>query len=551
MFTIYAGDDLVYSSGYQEPRTSVLAPKCTVEIGKASTLSFILLPTHYLYESLFRLKTDIKAFLGETQIFNGRVLSLERDFFNQKTIICEGDLSFLMDSLQPPRVITTTPRQHLTSFITEHNIQVNPNRQFTIGTIDVPLADSSESFEDTGYRETKAAIETDLLGRFGGYLRTRVVNGTIYLDWLQLQNDVCNQTLQFGANILDIQEEVFASNIYTVLLPTGPAPTPEEGDTEPDNTPKFPMTIESVNDGSKLLENLDGIALYGRIVKTENIQNAANPQDLKDKAEALFARTYKEQASSFKIKAVDLSLIGFDLDQFTVGHRTRILSPPHQIDVVLTVTRILYDIAKFEDSEVSLGIFSDELPSDLWNATLKGNSMSSSMGKVAGGGGGGGGGGALGKALKYYTELEDYAKIEAKKIELIGEEVNLRVVKKGEVITAINMSEEGIQIIAEKLSITGILEALEARLESLVAGTSSFDNMHSSYINVGYAFVDGLSIEGNTVWIGGSAIQKTSATFVTGVTLNKEYTTINGIEVLKRTSSLTTQTSTIQYLSWS
>lgn len=550
MFTIYAGDDLVYSSGYQEPRTSVLAPKCTVEIGKASTLSFILLPTHYLYESLFRLKTDIKAFLGETQIFNGRVLSLERDFFNQKTILCEGDLAFLLDSLQPPRVITTTPQQLFTSMIAEHNIQVNSNRQFTVGIIDIPLADSSEEFEDTSYRETKAAMETDLLGRFGGYFRTRVVNGTIYLDWLKLQNDVCNQTLQFGTNILDISEQVFASDIYTVLLPTGPAPTPEDGDTEPDNTPKFPMTIESVNDGSKLLENLDGIALYGRIVKTENIQNAANPQDLKDKAEALFARTYKEQASTFSIKAIDLSLMGYDLDQFKVGHRTRILSPPHQIDTVLTVTKIQYDIAKFEDSEVHLGIFSDELPSDLWNATLKGGSMSSSMGKVAGGGGGSGGGGALGKALKYYTELEDYAKIEAKKIELIGEEVNLRVVKKGEVITAINMSEEGIQIIAEKLSITGILEALEARLESLVAGTSSFDDMHSSYINVGYAFIDGLSIEGNTLSIDGSSIEKTSATVVTGVTLNKEYTTINGIEVLKRTSSLTTQTSTIQYLSW-
>lgn len=550
MFTIYAGDDLVYSSGYQEPRTSVLAPKCTVEIGKASTLSFILLPTHYLYESLFRLKTDIKAFLGETQIFNGRVLSLERDFFNQKTILCEGDLAFLLDSLQPPRVITTTPQQLFTSMIAEHNIQVNSNRQFTVGIIDIPLADSSEEFEDTSYRETKAAMETDLLGRFGGYFRTRVVNGTIYLDWLKLQNDVCNQTLQFGTNILDISEQVFASDIYTVLLPTGPAPTPEDGDTEPDNTPKFPMTIESVNDGSKLLENLDGIALYGRIVKTENIQNAANPQDLKDKAEALFARTYKEQASTFSIKAIDLSLMGYDLDQFKVGHRTRILSPPHQIDTVLTVTKIQYDIAKFEDSEVSLGIFSDDLPSDLWNATLKGGSMSSSMGKVAGGGGGSGGGGALGKALKYYTELEDYAKIEAKKIELIGEEVNLRVVKKGEVITAINMSEEGIQIIAEKLSITGILEALEARLSSLVAGTSSFDDMHSSYINVGYAFIDGLSIEGNTLSIGGSSIEKTSATVVTGVTLNKEYTTINGIEVLKRTSSLTTQTSTIQYLSW-
>ena len=252
MFTIYAGDDLVYSSGYQEPRTSVLAPKCTIEIGKASTLSFVLLPTHYLYESLFKLRTDIKAFFGETQIFNGRVLSLERDFFNQKTITCEGDLAFLLDSLQPPRVATMTPSQLFSAMVGEHNIQVNSNRQFTVGIVDIPLADSSEEFEDTSYRETKSAMETDLLGRFGGYLRTRVVNGTVYLDWLKLQNDVCNQTLQFGTNILDISEQVFASNIYTVLLPTGPAPTPEEGDTEPDNTPKFPMTIESVNDGSKL-----------------------------------------------------------------------------------------------------------------------------------------------------------------------------------------------------------------------------------------------------------------------------------------------------------
>ena len=112
--------------------------------------------------------------------------------------------------------------------------------------------------------------------------------------------------------------------------------------------------------------------------------------------------------------------MGYDLDKFKVGHRTRILSPPHQIDTVLTVTKIQYNIEKFEDSEVHLGIFSDELPSDLWNATLKGNSMSSSMGKVAGGGGGHGGGGALGKALKYYTELEDHAKIQADKISLIS-----------------------------------------------------------------------------------------------------------------------------------
>ena len=98
MFYIYSDNKLIYQP--MDDNYLVLQPKLTVEIGKAGSLQFQVPPTHPLYNQLDRLRTYTSVQLDEGEIFRGRILSNERAFNNIRTVYCEGDLAYLVDSVQ-------------------------------------------------------------------------------------------------------------------------------------------------------------------------------------------------------------------------------------------------------------------------------------------------------------------------------------------------------------------------------------------------------------------------------------------------------------------
>lgn len=419
IFSIYADGELLYASGYQEEGVRVISPNAKVEVGVSGSVDFTILPEHYLYDHLEKFKTKITAKMGEKTIFYGRVLSWSDDFYNQRKVRCEGELSYLIDSVQPPRRMEMTPRAYFTAVVAEHNLQVEAAKQFTVGTINVDRADTPIMFENNSYRDTRSDIDSDLINQFGGLLRTRNVNGVRYLDWVKDYGITTAQTIEFGENLLALSGDLASTEMFTILLPTGDS---IEG---PPGYPQLPVTIESVNGGSKLLENLDAIAKFGRIVHTESFSGITDPATLKSTAQAFFNKTYRDPYKTFQVRALDLHLFDATLDMLEVGATVRLRSAPHRVDTTLTILSIEYDFENVDNTTLTIGPLIGEdarIRTGTGAVTSSGvPSISNAMGRTSGGAGGGG----LGQALKYYSEGEDSAKIQAKKIELIGDDISL------------------------------------------------------------------------------------------------------------------------------
>ena len=99
MYTIHADGKVLHNPNLVHEGYGVLTPKLTVELGKAGSLEYMLPPNNALYDSVKKLKSIITAYQDGEEIFRGRVLHDDNDFYRRKKVYCEGELSFLLDSL--------------------------------------------------------------------------------------------------------------------------------------------------------------------------------------------------------------------------------------------------------------------------------------------------------------------------------------------------------------------------------------------------------------------------------------------------------------------
>lgn len=338
MYTIYADDTLLYSPGDEE--LSVLSPVLETSCNAAGTLTFVLLPAHPLYDKLQKLKTRIRVMQDDEIIWRGRVLEAETDFYRQKTVTCEGELTYLVDSVLHPYKLADydgTAAGLFRLYLTRHNDVVEDFQQFQIGSIDI---ETLSSVENTGYGNTWDEISGNLLDIHGGFLRIRHEDGARYLDWTKESGTSCGQVIRFGENLLDLSEYVSASEVVTCLIPYA-----GQSDSQ--------ITISSVNGGKDYIEDAAGIALYGRIWGVTEF-DAKDASTLLEMAKENLQKRLKETIT-ITISAVDLHLLDVNAESFRVGDKVRVVSPPHGIDAEYTCTAISLDLVSPDQSEYTFG----------------------------------------------------------------------------------------------------------------------------------------------------------------------------------------------------
>lgn len=338
MYTIYADDALLYSPGDEE--LSVLSPVLETSCNAAGTLTFVLLPAHPLYDKLQKLKTRIRVMQDDEIIWRGRVLETESDFYRQKTVTCEGELTYLVDSVLHPYKLADydgTAAGLFRLYLTRHNEAVSEAQQFQIGNVDI---ETLSSVENTGYGNTWDEISDNLIDIHGGFLRIRHEDGARYLDWTKASGTSCGQVIRFGENLLDLSEYVSASEVVTCLIPCA-----GQGDSK--------ITIASVNDGKDYIEDAAGIALYGRIWGVTEF-DAKDASTLLEMAKENLQKRLKETIT-ITISAVDLHLLDVNAESFRVGDKVRVVSPPHGIDAEYTCTAISLDLVSPDQSEYTFG----------------------------------------------------------------------------------------------------------------------------------------------------------------------------------------------------
>lgn len=338
MYTIYADDALLYSPGDEE--LSVLSPVLETQCNAAGTLTFVLLPEHPMYSALHKMRTRIIVRQDDEIIWRGRVLETETDFYRQKTVTCEGELTYLVDSVLHPYKLADydgTAAGLFRLYLTRHNEAVSEAQQFQIGNVDI---ETLSSVENTGYGNTWDEISDNLIDIHGGFLRVRYDGETRYLDWTKESGTSCGQVIRFGENLLDLSEYVSASEIVTCLIPYA-----GQGDSQ--------ITIASVNGGKDYIEDAAGITLYGRIWGVTEF-DTKDASTLLDMAKENLQKRL-EETITITISAVDLHLLDVNAESFRVGDKVRVVSPPHGIDAEYTCTAISLDLVNPDQSEYTFG----------------------------------------------------------------------------------------------------------------------------------------------------------------------------------------------------
>ena len=358
MFYLYADGKLI--SQPLEDSLIVLSPRLTLELGKAGSFEFSMPPTNAYYGEMRKLKTMITVNLDDTELFRGRVLSHDRRFNNVKKIYAEGELAYLVDSVQKTERYVGTTHDLFRKAIAAHNAQTDPEKRFTVGKItienrDIIITGTSEEFEDleTGafdYKQiainatsndwptTYDYIQSNIIEYCGGYLMTRRENGVTYIDLVSETGNSSIQDIQFGTNVLDITEEATAEEVFTVLIPIG-----DEN-----------LTIESVNNGSRELVDEAAKAEYGRIVKTRVFENVTDPNTLLENGRRFLAN-HENVPVTFTVNAVDMHLIDKDISEIRLGDSVLVYSQPHGISMRLVCTRIEYDLENPANNTYTFG----------------------------------------------------------------------------------------------------------------------------------------------------------------------------------------------------
>lgn len=132
--------------------------------------TFKVFPTHPYYDKVKKLTTDIVIYRDDEPEFYGRVLYDDEDFSGTKKVFVEGELAFLCDSIQRPKVYhNISVKAYVQDLIDIHNAQVEERKQFVVGRVTVK--DSNDSlYRYSNYENTRTAFKDKLTSRLGGHL---------------------------------------------------------------------------------------------------------------------------------------------------------------------------------------------------------------------------------------------------------------------------------------------------------------------------------------------------------------------------------------------
>lgn len=375
----------------------VLSPKLTREVSKGGSLSFTMTRDHEQYESLQKMSTCITVEQDDKEIWRGRVLSHEADWYNRRVIYCEGALSYFNDSAITPFNYEGKLAQFLQHLIDAHNQQCGSMemKRFELGTVTAALGDLVVHYGDRDsygvgedYGSTWDIIDKMVLKVYGGYAYctynpatgNNVLN---YCDQSFEADRLVDQTIEYGVNLLDFTEKTDTNSLFTRVYPMGSKHTVEEtkwkwkflwwgekytesheerygisgtdAATVSKYLPKgYSYRLDSSDGDCGWIQNDAAAQKFGIVsalgeydTDSDNDTFAAGVQDLQKNSLIV---------TSYTVKAVDLRDAGYDKDRLTFASYAHIISKPHSIDVIMLCTKLVEPLDQPDKKEYTFGM---------------------------------------------------------------------------------------------------------------------------------------------------------------------------------------------------
>ena len=363
MYQILCDDYVLHDAVIDELK--VIGAKCSLEVNKTGSLTFQIASTHPYYDNIKKHTSEIKLYQDDRVLFCGRVLNDEITFDNIKNIECEGELSYFLDSIQRGKEYhleggtENAIETYLKDIVAIHNSQADERKQFSVGLVNI-TDPNNYLYKISNYEDTLTILTDKLLNVYGGYLVVRHSNGVRYLDYVDELTNVCNQTIEFGKNIIDMTRYIKGEDVYTALIPLG-ATNETSGTTNTEETYEKRLTISSLPDSTDgtikkvndYIYDSEGVEQWGWIWKVEKWDDVTVAENLLRKAKDEL-RNSIDATLTLDMTAIDLHLLDVDIDRINVGDRIQCISLPHNINTILIVKSIEIDIDNPANTKIKL-----------------------------------------------------------------------------------------------------------------------------------------------------------------------------------------------------
>lgn len=358
--TAFSDDKRILDTSLEQLK--LINPKVSQEDNKVGTFTFTIYPDHPYYNFIEKMKSIITVYEDgiKEPLFRGRIYDEKTGFYNEKQVSCEGELAFLLDSIQRPYSFpdegqSGTPAELFTQYINNHNAQVDEARQFKVGNITVTDPNDYIVRSNSDYVSTWDELNAKLIDHFGGHLWVRHEADGNYIDYLADFEVLSNQVIEFGKNLLDLEKNIKAENFATALIPLGYKLKDEHG-----NETGERLTIKDVNNNVDFVYNAEAVDKYGYIFTTNTWDDVTEAYNLKTKGQA-YIDNIAQFTASIEVSAADLNGATINgevanVNSFRIGRYVKVNTIPHSIqNQNFIVSKLSRELLKPENTKLVLG----------------------------------------------------------------------------------------------------------------------------------------------------------------------------------------------------
>ena len=375
-----------------DPQALVLSPKLTREVSLGGSLVFTMTRDHAQYGMLQKLSTVVQVRRDGKEIWRGRILKHEADFYNRRVVYCEGALSYFNDSSITPFNYKGTLRQFLQHLIDAHNDQVKSKMKcFQLGTVTAALGNLVVQFGDADqygvgedYGKVWDILDKLVLKVFGGYFycsfdSSTGLNVLNYCDQAVEAKRQTAQKIEYGCNLLNLSETTDATDLYTRIYPIGGKHTVDTSkwyyklmwwrdpskdkheerwgimETDAATVAQYlPASGYSYNLEEGWIQNNAAVQKFGIITRIVELDTDSANDTFAAGVQAL-QQNYAMK-TSYVIRAVDLVDAGYDTDRLDFSMYSHIISAPHSVDAVMLCTKLVEPLEKPAQKEFTFGM---------------------------------------------------------------------------------------------------------------------------------------------------------------------------------------------------
>lgn len=365
---------------HRDDELTVINPKCNLEANKVGEAAFDIVSSHPNYGVMKKKRSIFEITQDGEPIFRGRMTEDTKDFNNTKAVDLEGVLSFFNDSIIRPfafpedflensAYITAAASGNVVEFflswlIDQHNEQTKDFQHFKIGNVTVADKNNYVTRSSTDYPKTWEVLKTRLFeSELGGYLCIRYEEDGNYIDYLSDFDQINEQPIKYGENLLDLSSNSDSTETYSAIIPLGK----KRNEIDPESEDESLLTIEELPDGyitddiikiGDTLYSESAVAEYGWVYAptTETTwEDVGEATNLQTKGVDFLTNTGTKLTNTITTKAADLHFSDAEIESFRIYKKVKLESEPHNQEDLYNLTRLELDLHNPQNTNITVG----------------------------------------------------------------------------------------------------------------------------------------------------------------------------------------------------